>query len=584
MTSSTKKGLFKDVPSWSASPANTPSRRKSNVINGDPEIEGLEDANPASARVSTSDPPFISHLFRHQSLIDEPHDASTTPETASDIEKPDSSSPEPELEVLKQFLRPGIPKAAPPSGPEPQFQSIQPAKKPYFEVIVPSRSIQLTKPGAAVPRLVEPSSTPSKDFAVVVPLSQTRVDDKGTDAFKAKRNDLLKELRRSTAPVKDRLPLVERYVGQTGFSTTFDIDDVECRLQKLAIKSEREVKRDNVKLDWPTEITRNEQPRPKIRHPAKQVKEVLTARFKDIPGPPLTFDNKINDRQLNGKFQFVDRYLLGPSIKMAPANTNHGCGCLGYCDTDVCSCLSMHTGGSERVHVKTYTQRADGIVVLEDDYMRNELDATQNHYEISECNERCGCHPDCWNRNVGRGRTVRLEVFETANCGFGVRSADTIWKGQFIDLYLGEVITSEELERRENSREDNAPSYIYSLDWFKVQDCLHVDGEFFGGAMRYVNHRCSPNARNFTVRNHKADKNVYYLAFFAIEDIPAGTEITIDYSPQEQGRVEEIAQLDDDEAEDTGRARCYCGAPNCRKWLWRGPGRQRRKRKTTKHD
>ena len=572
------------MPTWSFNALKTATREKSNVIDDDPRTGDLNRANSPSARNPKGNRPTISHLLRKQSLIDKPRGTSTTPEAASDAEEDDSDSPEPELEVLKQFLGPGISKAAPANGPKPQLQSIPAVKKPYFEVVVPSRPTQLTKTGEAALRLVEPTSTPSKDFAVVVPLPQTRLDDKDSDTYKVKRNDLLKQLRRSTAPVKDRLPTVERYVGQTGFSSTFDIDDVERRLQKLAIKHQREVKRSDVKLEWPSDTSRSEQTRPKLRHPAKQVKEVLTARFKDIPGPPLTFDNKINDRQLNGKFQFVDRYLLSPSVKMAPSNTNHGCKCLGYCDRDVCECLIMQTGSSGRVHVKTYTQRADGIVVLEDDYVRNELDATQHHYEITECNERCGCDPDCWNRNVGRGRTVRLEVFETAKCGFGVRSADTIWKGQFIDLYLGEVITAEELDRRENSREDNAPSYIYSLDWYKVQDCLHVDGEFFGSAMRYVNHRCSPNARNFTVRNHKADKNVYYLAFFAIEDIPAGTEITIDYSPQEQGRVEEIAQLDDNEAEDTGRSRCYCGAPSCRKWLWRGPGRQRKKRKTTKHD
>lgn len=574
------------MPTWSFNALKTPTRENSNVIGDDPRTGDLNRADSPSARNPKGDRPTISNLLKKQSLIDKPRGTSTTPETASDAEEDDSNSPEPELEVLKQFLGPGIPKSAPANGSKSQLHSTTAIKKPYFEVIVPSRSIQSTQTGQAAPRPVEPISIPSKDFAVVVPLPQTRLDDKDSDAYKAKRNDLLKQLRRSTAPVKDRLPVVERYVGQTGFSTTFDIDDVEHRLRKLAIEPRRAVKRSDVKLEWAADTRRPEQTRLKLRHPAKQVKEVLTARFKDIPGPPLTFDNRINDRQLNGKFQFIDRYLLSPSIKLAPRNTNYGCPCQGYCDRDVCECLTMNETGlnASNVRVKTYTQRSDGIVVLEDEYMQNELDASRHHYEISECNEHCGCGPDCWNRNVGHGRSVRLEVFETLKCGFGVRSADPIYKGQFIDLYLGEVITSEELERRENSREENAASYIYSLDWFKNQDILHVDGEFFGSAMRYVNHRCAPNARNFTMRNHKTDKNVYYLAFFAIEDIPVGTEITIDYSPQEQGPVEEIVQLDDNEAEDSGRSRCYCGAPSCRKWLWRGPGRQRKKRKTTKHD
>ncbi len=108
--------------------------------------------------------------------------------------------------------------------------------------------------------------------------------------------------------------------------------------------------------------------------------------------------------------------------------------------------------------------------------MLNEIDPSGRHFEISECNELCSCGPDCWNRVVGRGRTVPLEVFETAKCGFGVRSSVDIVRGQFIELYLGEVITQQELERRENAKEKNASSYIYSLDWFKTHDCYLFDG------------------------------------------------------------------------------------------------------------
>ena len=237
--------------------------------------------------------------------------------------------------------------------------------------------------------------------------------------------------------------------------------------------------------------------------------------------------------------------------------------------------------------IRPYTQRPDGLVVLSDAYILNELTPSASHFEISECNTKCGCSPSCFNKVVTRGRTVPLEIFETAKCGFGVRSSVDIVKGQFIDLYLGEVITQQELERREQAKEENASSYIYSLDWFTQQNCYHVDGENFGTAMRFVNHRCSPNARNFTVQTHKGDKHVYYLAFFAIQDIPAGTEICIDYTPQEDGKYVDSddgkEDLEEDDEEE-GRARCHCGAENCRKFLWRSAGRKRKKRKTTKHD
>ena len=418
---------------------------------------------------------------------------------------------------------------------------------------------------------------------------------------KREKQALFEELKESIEPIRTKLDEVEKHFGQTGFSAAFATDEDEIRLKNAASRKKRKVKRKNVKLDWgdplpPSEgnDTESDDGIVDLVHPTQQVKQLLTDRFQEDHDPPLTFANDVNDRRLNGKFQFVDRYIFFQGVRTANPNTNYGCNCPGTCDPTACTCLRHGLGGprfpSEQ-QIVTYTRRTDGLVVLTDEYMLNELTPSAQHFEISECNENCGCGPDCFNRVVGRGRTVPLEVFETEKCGFGVRSSVDIVKGQFLDLYLGEVITQLELERRENAKEESASSYIYSLDWFSQQYCYHVDGENFGTAMRFVNHCCSPNARNFTVQTHKGDKHVYYLAFFAIKDIPAGTEICIDYSPQEDGKYLPMMEsdlqsnsIDDSDEEDEGRARCYCGADNCRKFLWRSAGRKRKKRKTTKHD
>ena len=50
---------------------------------------------------------------------------------------------------------------------------------------------------------------------------------------------------------------------------------------------------------------------------------------------------------------------------------------------------------------------------------------------------------------VQRGRKARLSIYRTDNgCGWGVKTLDPIKKGQFAVEYVGEVITSEEAERR----------------------------------------------------------------------------------------------------------------------------------------
>lgn len=154
----------------------------------------------------------------------------------------------------------------------------------------------------------------------------------------------------------------------------------------------------------------------------------------------------------------------------------------------------------------------------------------------------------------------------------GLRSPQNVVKGQFIDLYLGEVITEAELESRELATE-GAPSYIFSLDWFQQKDVYYVDSLNFGTPTRFLNHSCNPNCRVFTVILNPADSKVYGLAFFATRDILAGTELTIDYNPQEAGKVYAKPKPGDGAAV----VLCQCGSRDCRVRLWPGPKRKKGK-------
>ena len=93
-----------------------------------------------------------------------------------------------------------------------------------------------------------------------------------------------------------------------------------------------------------------------------------------------------------------------------------------------------------------------------------------------------------------------------------------------------------------------------------------------GGPSRFINHSCEPNCRQFTVSLNHADDRVYELAFFALGDLPAGTELTFDYTDSEEVGVG--VGVGDEEVEvEMGRrgealTRCLCGAEGCRRWLW----------------
>ena len=131
------------------------------------------------------------------------------------------------------------------------------------------------------------------------------------------------------------------------------------------------------------------------------------------------------------------------------------------------------------------------------------------------------------------------------------------------------------MESRELANEDGAPSYVYSLDWFhQGKDIYYVDSLNFGTPTRFINHSCNPNCRTFTVMLNRADERVYGLAVFALCDIPAMTELRIDYNPQEAGRTYSVPRPEDD---DEDVVLCHCGERNCRVRLWPGPRRKRGK-------
>ncbi|CAN8101725.1 unnamed protein product [Discula destructiva] len=196
---------------------------------------------------------------------------------------------------------------------------------------------------------------------------------------------------------------------------------------------------------------------------------------------------------------------------------------------------------------------------------------------IYECHEGCRCtKAGCPNRIVERGRQVPLQIFRTENGrGWGVKTMRELKRGQFVDLYLGEVITPEEAERRRqtSSKAQRKDVYLFGLDKFTdpaSQDPrlrgapLEVDGEFMSGPTRFINHSCEPNLRIFARVGDHADKHIHDLALFAVRDIERGEELTFDYVDG-QGAIESNAR---DERLQEEMTKCLCGAPNCRGYLW----------------
>lgn len=105
--------------------------------------------------------------------------------------------------------------------------------------------------------------------------------------------------------------------------------------------------------------------------------------------------------------------------------------------------------------------------------------------------------------------------------------------------YTGERISTAEANRRANRR---------LLRICAIDTRWSLDGSKGGNGTHYINHSCEPNSFMKILYGH--------IQFYALRDISAGEEITIDYQ----------MTLHSDSK------RCYCGAKSCRRTINRPGG------------
>ncbi|KAK4159224.1 putative H3 3mK9 histone methyl transferase [Cladorrhinum sp. PSN259] len=297
---------------------------------------------------------------------------------------------------------------------------------------------------------------------------------------------------------------------------------------------------------------------------------------------PIAIVNEEDDQPINTQFRFIDHSVVSKDVPVAEDSFRTGCGCEDdeNCMYGSCQCLDemdedsdQKEGGVEgRVRRQKFAYFWKGAKA---GLLRSRF--LEGREPIYECHDACSCSSDCPNRVVQRGRTVPLTIFRTSNRGWGVRSPIEIKKGQFVDRYLGEIITREEADRRraESTIGSRKDVYLFALDKFTHPDSLdpwlrsdprEVDGEWMSGPTRFINHSCEPNMRIFARVGDKVDKHIHDLALFAIRDIPAGEELTFDYV--DGGQEDEFDQDSQDPEKIKDMTPCLCGTKKCRGFLW----------------
>jgi len=101
---------------------------------------------------------------------------------------------------------------------------------------------------------------------------------------------------------------------------------------------------------------------------------------------------------------------------------------------------------------------------------------------------------------------------------------------------LGEIINSDEADKRGVFYDRIKCSYLFDLDYENKNACLCIDANDYGNVSRFLNHSCEPNLQNYQVWIEHLDKRRSRIVFFSNRYIRQGEELTFDYKYENTGK------------------------------------------------
>ncbi|SPP82001.1 probable histone-lysine N-methyltransferase CG1716 [Drosophila guanche] len=173
-----------------------------------------------------------------------------------------------------------------------------------------------------------------------------------------------------------------------------------------------------------------------------------------------------------------------------------------------------------------------------------------NRMLMIECGPLCRNGDRCTNKRfqLQQGRPCR--VFRTEKKGFGLAAELQIPSGEYIMEYVGEVIDSEEFQRRQHLYARDGQQHYYFMG---LRGKAIIDATMGANISRFINHSCEPNAET---QKWLVNEEVR-IGLFSVKCIMPGEEITFNYRYQQYGNIPQ---------------RCHCEAANCRGWIGLEPG------------
>lgn len=253
-----------------------------------------------------------------------------------------------------------------------------------------------------------------------------------------------------------------------------------------------------------------------------------------VPGPPLCIKNDFDKTPPPAHFIYINETLYGPDVSKPDASFLVGCSC--YVIDEIGSRSSSRDGCCLHQECECISQNPDGRPAYDSDGL-----LLSDTSVIYECNKKCCCsifNQPCKNRVIQLGRQVSLTIVRLPDVrGWGVLANHDIPRGTFIDLYLGEVISTREATRRfisnnKNSSNSEIGSYLFDLDFnydFGTECEFTLDAYRYGNVSHFFNHSCSPNLKVYPCFIEHLDPRLHSIAFFACRPIAKGEQLTFDY-------------------------------------------------------
>ncbi|XP_015174103.1 PREDICTED: histone-lysine N-methyltransferase SUV39H2 [Polistes dominula] len=346
---------------------------------------------------------------------------------------------------------------------------------------------------------------------------------------------------------------IEEHTLYANISNFFKLNKVKRRQSEKNIKEEIlrfmfcDLRREQLELlkDWQNEMNSISKHKPLI----------LVENLVDLEGPPENFF-------------YIEEYLPGEGV-VIPEDPPIGCNCIN-CGSNTKCCFVQNDS--------TFPYTSKGKIRV------------KPGTPIYECNKRCKCDINCPNRIIQRGTRRKFCIFKTDNGrGWGVKTLESIKKGSFVTQYVGEVISSDEADKRGKEYDAAGRTYLFDLDYNETDNqCLYtVDAAVYGNISHFINHSCDPNLAVYGVWIDCLDPNLPKLALFATKDIQKNEEVTFDYVFQPFKMMHETeddikgkkttdtsptnemkTQLDSPDLGTASKVFCKCGAKNCRKYLF----------------